>query len=105
MLMFLVMLQIDLSSFSFTFKAERKDWISKLNGVALSSDAFFPFRDNIDRAKQVEQGKGRDEYTLIAFLFIFNDSLNTHHVYFSYLSEWSKFHRCARRFHKRWSRY
>ncbi|KAL4229211.1 hypothetical protein ACF0H5_012250 [Mactra antiquata] len=31
---------------------ERKEWISKLKGVALSSDAFFPFRDNIDRAVQ-----------------------------------------------------
>ena len=32
--------------------AERINWISKLNGVALSSDAFFPFRDNNDCAKQ-----------------------------------------------------
>lgn len=31
---------------------ERKDWIKKLNNVSLSSDAFFPFTDNIDRAKQ-----------------------------------------------------
>nr|CAB3224261.1 bifunctional purine biosynthesis protein PURH-like [Phallusia mammillata] len=31
---------------------QRAEWLSKLNGVALSSDAFFPFRDNIDRAKQ-----------------------------------------------------
>jgi phosphoribosylaminoimidazolecarboxamide formyltransferase/IMP cyclohydrolase len=31
---------------------ERKAWISQLRGVALSSDAFFPFRDNIDRAHQ-----------------------------------------------------
>ncbi|XP_041458155.1 bifunctional purine biosynthesis protein ATIC-like [Lytechinus variegatus] len=31
---------------------ERKSWISQLNEVALSSDAFFPFRDNIDRARQ-----------------------------------------------------
>ncbi|CAL1288986.1 unnamed protein product [Larinioides sclopetarius] len=33
-------------------EAEKADWIKKLNGVALSSDAFFPFRDNIDRAHQ-----------------------------------------------------
>jgi len=32
--------------------AERKDWTKKLNNVALSSDAFFPFTDNIDRARQ-----------------------------------------------------
>uniref|UniRef100_A0A023FJH6 Putative aicar transformylase/imp cyclohydrolase/methylglyoxal synthase n=1 Tax=Amblyomma cajennense TaxID=34607 RepID=A0A023FJH6_AMBCJ len=31
---------------------EKKAWIAKLSGVALSSDAFFPFRDNIDRARQ-----------------------------------------------------
>lgn len=31
---------------------ERREWISQLDGVSLSSDAFFPFRDNIDRAKQ-----------------------------------------------------
>uniref|UniRef100_A0A161M7T9 Bifunctional purine biosynthesis protein ATIC n=1 Tax=Triatoma infestans TaxID=30076 RepID=A0A161M7T9_TRIIF len=29
---------------------ERRDWISKLKGVSLSSDAFFPFSDNINRA-------------------------------------------------------
>lgn len=32
---------------------ERDAWTQKLKGVALSSDAFFPFRDNVDRAKQV----------------------------------------------------
>uniref|UniRef100_A0A7E4V3B9 Phosphoribosylaminoimidazolecarboxamide formyltransferase n=1 Tax=Panagrellus redivivus TaxID=6233 RepID=A0A7E4V3B9_PANRE len=31
---------------------ERKQWLAKLSDVALSSDAFFPFRDNIDCAKQ-----------------------------------------------------
>ncbi|KAK6484995.1 bifunctional purine biosynthesis protein PURH-like [Huso huso] len=31
---------------------EKKNWISALKGVALSSDAFFPFRDNVDRAKK-----------------------------------------------------
>lgn len=29
---------------------ERRAWLDGLKGVALSSDAFFPFRDNIDRA-------------------------------------------------------
>ncbi|PAA88032.1 hypothetical protein BOX15_Mlig021393g3 [Macrostomum lignano] len=29
---------------------ERRDWLEKLTGVCLSSDAFFPFRDSIDRA-------------------------------------------------------
>jgi phosphoribosylaminoimidazolecarboxamide formyltransferase/IMP cyclohydrolase len=32
---------------------EKREWINKLSGVALGSDAFFPFRDNIDRAKSV----------------------------------------------------
>lgn len=31
---------------------ERREWISQLKGVSISSDAFFPFRDNIDRAYQ-----------------------------------------------------
>ena len=29
---------------------EKADWIAKLDGVALGSDAFFPFGDNIERA-------------------------------------------------------
>ncbi|KAK9382429.1 cytidine deaminase-like protein [Kockiozyma suomiensis] len=29
---------------------ERKEWLSKLEGVSLSSDAFFPFADNVYRA-------------------------------------------------------
>ncbi|MBI2302742.1 MAG: phosphoribosylaminoimidazolecarboxamide formyltransferase [Armatimonadetes bacterium] len=32
--------------------AERREWLARLTGVALSSDAFFPFRDNLDRAAQ-----------------------------------------------------
>lgn len=30
--------------------AEKKEWLQKLSGVALGSDAFFPFGDNIERA-------------------------------------------------------
>ncbi|MFP4379411.1 MAG: phosphoribosylaminoimidazolecarboxamide formyltransferase [Candidatus Sumerlaeia bacterium] len=30
----------------------RRDWIAKFKGLAISSDAFFPFRDNIDRASR-----------------------------------------------------
>ena len=29
---------------------EKKEWIAKMRGVALGSDAFFPFGDNIERA-------------------------------------------------------
>ncbi|CAB1327659.1 unnamed protein product [Coregonus sp. 'balchen'] len=31
---------------------EKRNWLSSLQAVALSSDAFFPFRDNVDRAKR-----------------------------------------------------
>ena len=29
---------------------EKKEWIARNTGVALGSDAFFPFGDNIERA-------------------------------------------------------
>ena len=29
---------------------EKQDWVGQMQGIALSSDAFIPFRDNIDRA-------------------------------------------------------
>jgi phosphoribosylaminoimidazolecarboxamide formyltransferase/IMP cyclohydrolase len=31
---------------------EKRAWLSQQKGVSLASDAFFPFRDNIDRASQ-----------------------------------------------------
>jgi AICAR transformylase/IMP cyclohydrolase PurH len=31
---------------------ERRAWLDQVSGVALSSDAFFPFRDSIDRASR-----------------------------------------------------
>jgi phosphoribosylaminoimidazolecarboxamide formyltransferase / IMP cyclohydrolase len=31
-------------------KAQKKKWLSKVTGVCLGSDAFFPFGDNIERA-------------------------------------------------------
>ena len=31
---------------------EKREWLDSLKGVALSSDAFFPFRDSIDRASR-----------------------------------------------------
>lgn len=31
---------------------EKKDCLKKIRGVSLASDAFFPFRDNIDRARR-----------------------------------------------------
>ncbi|VDL82598.1 unnamed protein product [Nippostrongylus brasiliensis] len=31
---------------------DRKEWLAQQTGVVMSSDAFLPFRDNIDCAKQ-----------------------------------------------------
>ncbi len=33
-------------------REQKRQWLDMLSGVALASDAFFPFRDNIDRANQ-----------------------------------------------------
>uniref|UniRef100_A0A3B3RAS8 Bifunctional purine biosynthesis protein ATIC n=1 Tax=Paramormyrops kingsleyae TaxID=1676925 RepID=A0A3B3RAS8_9TELE len=46
---------------------ERKNWISTLQAVALSSDAFFPFRDNVDRARQVQLGPSLSLHSLLVF--------------------------------------
>ena len=32
--------------------AEKKEWLAKVTGVCLGSDAFFPFGDNIERARR-----------------------------------------------------
>jgi phosphoribosylaminoimidazolecarboxamide formyltransferase/IMP cyclohydrolase len=32
--------------------AQRAEWINLFFGASLASDAFFPFRDNIDRAQK-----------------------------------------------------
>jgi len=37
---------------AFFTEKESQNWIKTLKGVSLSSDAFFPFRDNVDRAFQ-----------------------------------------------------
>ena len=50
----------DLASWELAFKEvpsrltrqEKTDWLSRLSGVCFSSDAFFPFRDSIDRASR-----------------------------------------------------
>lgn len=34
-------------------QSERREWLNQLKDVALGSDAFFPFRDNVDRARLV----------------------------------------------------
>ena len=52
---------------------EKSAWLAKLKGVSLSSDAFFPFRDNIDQASKrgvnfIVQpgGSNRDEEVISA---------------------------------------
>ncbi len=50
----------------------KEDWLATLTGVSLSSDAFFPFRDSIDRAAQsgvgyvVEPGNSARDQDVIA---------------------------------------
>jgi len=33
-------------------KTQKQKWLSKVTGVCLGSDAFFPFGDNIERARR-----------------------------------------------------
>ncbi len=33
-------------------RAEKREWLDQFSGVSLGSDAFFPFRDSIDRASR-----------------------------------------------------
>jgi AICAR transformylase/IMP cyclohydrolase PurH len=63
-------------------RAEREAFLSRFEGICLSSDAFFPFRDNIDRANRSnvkfiaqpggslrddECAKAADEYGMVMF--------------------------------------
>lgn len=63
----------------FLSENDKTDWLSKLSQVALGSDAFFPFRDNIDRARLVRKN------CQICKTFIFSN-------YCSSFTEWSFFH-------------
>lgn len=44
-------------------ETEKRQWLDKLSNVALGSDAFFPFRDNVDRARLV-RNFGPKRYSL-----------------------------------------
>ncbi len=33
-------------------RAEKREWLGRVSGVSLGSDAFFPFGDNIERARR-----------------------------------------------------
>lgn len=60
-------------------REEKREWLDQLTGVALGSDAFFPFGDNIERAyksgvKYIAQpgGSVRDQNVI--------DTCNKHHM-------------------------
>ena len=65
--------------------AEKKEWIAKNTNVALGSDAFFPFGDNIERAHKsgvqfIAQAGGsvRDDHCDAATAEEYMAGLNTH---------------------------
>ncbi len=72
-------------------KAEKREWLDKLTGVSLGSDAYFPFRDSIDRAsmsgvKYIAEagGSNRDEEVIAAadehgMVVVFNSIRLFHH--------------------------
>ena len=33
-------------------REEKREWLDQMDGVTLGSDAFFPFSDNIERARK-----------------------------------------------------
>lgn len=71
--------------------AEKRAWLATLTGVTLGSDAFFPFRDSIDRAQQsgvgyvVQPGGSiRDDVVIEAcdeygMVMVLNDTRLFHH--------------------------
>lgn len=56
---------------------ERDEWVRTMDKVALASDAFFPFRDNIDRAVQVRYFLHIYIFTLRAVTLFFKDNSYT----------------------------
>ena len=69
-------------------REERKEWIAKNTGVALGSDAFFPFGDNIERAHKsgveyIAQAGGsiRDDHVLILAISMASQWLSLEYVY------------------------
>ena len=69
----LAQLAVDLPGAQRLTKEEKWAWLDKLTGVSLGSDAYFPFRDSIDRAsrsgvKYIAEpgGSNRDEEVIAA---------------------------------------
>lgn len=106
-------------------ESDKIEWIKNLDNVALSSDAFFPFRDNVDRArlvcivyyfyftlmqafKYLNIALNKIKYRLTVF-FIDNKFLVLMYLYidiffihsFSLVTEWCQIHRKPGWFHKR----
>ena len=66
-------LAMDLPGTQRLTKEEKRAWLDKLTGVSLGSDAYFPFRDSIDRASRSgvkfiaePGGSNRDEEVIAA---------------------------------------
>lgn len=65
---------------------DKREWAKKLKNVCLGSDAFFPFRDNVDRANLV----------IIIFLISFYITHETRMLnQFIFFSEWCSVHRIS----------
>ena len=69
----LAQLAVDLPGAQRLTKEEKHAWLDNLTGVSLGSDAYFPFRDSIDRAsrsgvKYIAEpgGSNRDEEVIAA---------------------------------------
>ena len=69
----LAQLAVDLPGAQRLTKEEKREWLDKLTGVSFGSDAYFPFRDSIDRAsrsgvKYIAEpgGSNRDEEVIAA---------------------------------------
>lgn len=70
---------------------ERTEWVKKLENVAIGSDAFFPFRDNVDRARLVRN-------CITKFLRLNQVFLSI--AFFFGFTEWSEVYCKSRRFHQ-----
>lgn len=62
-------------------EAEKRTWLEKLSGVSLASDAFFPFRDNVDRARLVRIIIYYSLYVYVTFFFHFRVAFPTLEVH------------------------
>lgn len=57
---------------------DRKEWLAQQTGVVMSSDAFLPFRDNIDCAKQVSPDSPSQAFHTLNEIFQFGVKFVAH---------------------------